>query len=373
MNPLRIGIIGCGAIAQAMHLPHMFDYPEHFQVVALADSHRPTLDAVAERYGVAVRATDWRELMARDDVDAVALLHGGSHYPTMVAALDAGKHVFVEKPMTWSLAEARDAAERVRRSDRVVQVGYHKLYDPGFDYAKQQLEQMRDVGFGRITVLHPENQLGLSPHRIRRGDGLIDEGHIEPPPAEDVVAGMAQGSLSDALRADVDVALGDRKDDAALRVAHGFLTVSLIHQIYMLHGFLGAPQRVIHTDIWRKGLSIHTLIDYGDDLHVTLDWHYLSHVKDYREEYAFYGHHDRVTMQLPSPYFRNFPSPVIVQGGDGELAWEKRVIVSYEEAFRLELTAFYENVRAGRRPQWGAVDDAVQHMAFIQQIVDAAT
>lgn len=372
MNPLRVGVIGCGAIAQAMHLPHMFDYPEQFQVVALADSHRPTLDAVAERYGVATRSTDWREVIGRDDVDAVALLHGGSHYPTLLAALDAGKHVFVEKPMTWSLAEARDAAQRVRQSDRVVQVGYHKLYDPAFDYTKQQLQQMRDVGFGRITVLHPENQLGLSPHRILRGDGAIDEGHIEPPPAEAVVSAVLQGSLSEALRADVDAALGSRKTNTALRVAHSFLTVSVIHQIYMLYGFLGEPKRVIHTDIWRNGLSIHTVIDYGDDLHVTLDWHYLSHVKDYREEYAFFGHHDRVTMQLPAPYFRNFPSPVIVQGGDGELAWEKRVIVSYEEAFRLELTAFYENVRAGRQPQWGAVDDAVKHMAFIQQIVDAA-
>jgi predicted dehydrogenase len=367
-----MGVIGCGAIAQAMHLPHMFDYPEHFNVVALADTSRPTVDAVGNRYGVADRTTDWREIMQRDDIDAVALFHGGSHYPTLVAALDAGKHVLVEKPMTWSLSEAVEVAEHARRSERVVQVGYHKLYDPAFAYTKQQLAKMRDVGFGRITVLHPDNQLGLSPHRILRGGSSIDEGHVEPQPAEEVVAGALKGSLSDALRADVDMALGARKDNAALRVAHGFLTVSIIHQIYMLYGFLGAPQRVISTDIWRGGLSIHSVIKYSDDLHITLDWHYLSHVKDYREEYAFYGHHDRVTMQLPAPYFRNFPSPVIMQGGDGELAWEKRVVVSYEEAFRLELTAFYENVQAGRQPQWGAVDDAVQHMGFIQQIIDAA-
>jgi hypothetical protein len=201
---------------------------------------------------------------------------------------------------------------------------------------------------------------------------VIDEGHIEPPSAEEVVASSVRSSYSDLLRADVDAALGERRDNDALRLAHGQLTVSLIHQVYMLYGFLGAPKRVISTDIWRKGLSIHAIIDYGDDLHVTLDWHYLSHVKDYREEYAFYGHHDRVTMQLPSPYFRNFPSPVIVQGGDGELAWEKRVTVSYEEAFRLELTAFYENVQARRQPEWGSVENAVEHMGFIQQLIDAA-
>lgn len=372
MSSLRMGIIGAGAIAQAMHLPHMFDYPEQFDVVAIADVSEPTVRAVAERYGIANSTTDWHEIMQRDDIDAVGLFHGGSHYPTIVAALEAGKHVFVEKPMTWSLTEAADVADRARRSDRIVQVGYHKLYDPAFGYAKEHLQKMRDVGFGRITVLHPENQLGLSSHRIRRGNGAIDEGHIEPPPADAVLAGALQGSYAEAIRADVDAALGERKDNAALRVAHGFLTVSLIHQIYMLHGFLGQPQRVISTDIWRGGLSIHSVIDYGDDLRVTLDWHYLSHVKDYREEYAFFGHHDRVMMQLPSPYFRNFPSPVILQGGEGELAWEKRVTVSYEEAFRLELSAFYDNVQSGRQPQWGSVADAVEHMRFIQQMTDAA-
>jgi hypothetical protein len=180
-------------------------------------------------------------------------------------------------------------------------------------------------------------------------------------------SGLAEGDLAPF----VDEALGARKADPTLRLAYGILTISLIHQVYTLYGFLGAPQRVVQANVWRQGLSIHALVEYPNDLRISIDWHQLNNLKDYREEYAFFGNHDRVIMQLPSPYFRNFPSPVIIQGYEGELAWEKRVIVSYEEAFRSELLAFYDNVQARRQPALSSLADAVQHSRFIQQLIDA--
>ena len=94
-------------------------------------------------------------------------------------------------------------------------------------------------------------------------------------------------------------------------------------------------------------------------------------MKDYKEEYAFFGNSDRVYMTLPSPYLDSFPSPVTVQGGDGELAWEKKVIVSYDEAFRRELLAFYDNVQGNKTPI-SSVEDALKHARFIQQMIDKA-
>ncbi|MEP6987601.1 MAG: Gfo/Idh/MocA family oxidoreductase, partial [Chloroflexota bacterium] len=321
MNKLRMGVIGCGAIGQVAHIPYINRYDDRFELVALADLHRPTLDAVADHYHVEGRHTDWRELLARQDVDAVVLCHNGSHRDTTIGALEAGKHVFVEKPLAWNLRETREVAAAAAKSDRIVQVGYHKLHDPAFAYAKQQLQQMKDVGFGRITVLHPANELGLSPHRILRGNGVIQEGHADTGTWEQQVSGQLAGDTGGVLSPLVDEALGARKDDNALRLAYGQLMGSLIHQVYTLFGFLGAPSKVLNAHVWRDGLSIHALMEYPNDLRVALDWQFLQDLKDYREEYAFYGNHDRVTMQLPSPYFLNFPSPVIVQGHDGETAW----------------------------------------------------
>ena len=115
-------------------------------------------------------------------------------------------------------------------------------------------------------------------------------------------------------------------------------------------------------------MSIHVVVEYSPDLCCTLDWHFLSHLKDYREEYLFAGNHDRVTLTFPSPYLIHFPSPLIVQGGEGELAWEKRITVSHEEAFHRELGIFSRNVREDRKPAT-SVDEAVKHMRFIQEVI----
>ncbi len=367
---LRVGLIGCGAIAQIMHLPYLADYDEKFELVAISDIQQATLDAVGDHYHVTNRYTDWRDLVARNDLDSVVISHNGSHRDSVIASLEAGKHIFVEKPLAWTVREVEEVAAKAAQSDRIMQIGYHKLYDPGFRYAKEQVDKMRDLGFVRITVLHPANELGLSPYRIRRGNGVISEGHVDVGTWDGQVKGQLQGFSGGELEPLVDEVLGTRKGNNALRLGYGIMTVSLIHQVYTLHGFLGTPTRVLTSNVWRDGLSIHAMIEYPNDVRCTLDWHFLSHLKDYREEYAFYGNHDRVIMQLPSPYFKNFPSPVIVQGYEGELAWEKRVIVNYEEAFRNELLAFYDNVQVNRKPVYGSIEDAVQHARFIQQLID---
>lgn len=372
MNRLRMGVIGVGGIAQMMHLPHMAD-DERYEIVALADINAPALEAVGARYGITTLYTSAAELLARPDIQAVGVFHGGSHAGTVLAALAAGKDVFVEKPLAWNVREAETIAAAVRATDRIVQVGYHKLYDPAFAITRQELVRIPDLAYGRITVLHPDDSLGWSTHRVLRGNGVVVEGHREPvAQLTQLARGAREGLAEGSVAALVDEALGARKADSRLRLAYGLMTASLIHQVYMLFGLLGAPERVLHTDVWREGLSMQTLIAYPDDVRVALDWQYLSHLKDYREEYAFFGNHERVALDFPSPYLRNFPSPITIQGHDGELTWEKRITVSYDEAFRRELAAFYEHVQARQQPEHGSVEDAVAHHRLIQAMIDAA-
>ncbi len=368
-NPLRVGVIGCGAIAQIMHIPYLTEH-ERFELVSLCDAYEPVLKDVADRFRVERRYTEWNDLLANDDLDAVVIAHAGSHHDSVIAALDANKHVLVEKPLGWNLTEVEAVAARARQSDRIVQVGYHKLYDPAFDFARQHIHQMKDLGFVRITVLHPANELGFSPHRLRRGNGRIEEGHHDPGTWESQYQGQLNAFATGELAPLVDAALGDKKQNPHLRLAYGILTISLIHQIYMLFGLLGEPEKVISTDVWRDGFSIHALVQFPNDVRCTLDWHFLSHLKHYHEEYAFYGNFDRVILRFPSPYFRNFPSPVTIEGGEGELAWEKTVTVSHSEAFENELLAFYDNVQSKTRPV-SSVEDAVKHARFVQQLIDA--
>ena len=369
-EPLRVGVVGCGNVAQIMHIPYVNEY-EHFELVALAEVSEPVLKAVADRYRVEHRYTDWPELVARDDIDAVILSHSGSHAAAVIGALEAGKHVFVEKPVAWTLREVKEMAARAAASDRIVQAAYHKRYDPGYHYAREQIQQMTDIGFGRVAVFHPPDEMGHSPHRIRRGDGNYKDGHIDVLSWDEQVVNIRTALAGGDVAPLVDEALGARKDRDHLRLAYGMMVASLIHQVYVLHGFFGKPRRVISTDVWREGLSMHSVLDYSDELKVTLDWHFLSHVKAYREEYSFYGNHQRVSFNLPSPYLKNFPSPVTIMGGEGELMWEKTVTVSYDEAFRNQLLAFHDNVRNGTQPETN-LTEAIEHHEVLQAMIDAA-
>ncbi len=103
-DDLRMGVIGCGGIAGA-HLPAQRAV-EGMRTVAVCDINEDTARAAAAEYEVPTVYTDWRDLVADDDVDAVAvLLPHHLHREPAVAAARAGKHVLCEKPMATALAD----------------------------------------------------------------------------------------------------------------------------------------------------------------------------------------------------------------------------------------------------------------------------
>jgi predicted dehydrogenase len=309
-------------------------------------------------------------MLAGSDLDAVIVCHSGSHRDSVLSALVAGVHVLVEKPLAWNMREAGEIAEAAASSDRVVQVGYHKLYDPGFAYARDQLQQIDDLAFAECTVLHAADEFNRAPYAILKGDGLSQFNYDLPDWAA-LQQNMTHWLTTGEPGALTHEALGEQRGSTDLQVAFGLLTISIIHQIYVLFGFLGDPVRVLNTRIWRGGASLHVLIQFPDDVHCALNWHNLPYLNDYRETYAFYGSRRRVTLEMPGPYYRNFPSPVVVQGGDGELSWEKRVTVSFREAFHNELLAFADSIHNGTPPV-SSVESAVKHTRFIEAIIAAA-
>jgi predicted dehydrogenase len=111
MERVRIGVLGCGLVAQVMHIPHLRELDGQFEIAALGP-----------RYGVARCLTDWKELVALSDIDAVLICTPGSHAETAVAAALAGKHLLVEKPMCLSLVEA-DAMIAAAEEARVTLIG----------------------------------------------------------------------------------------------------------------------------------------------------------------------------------------------------------------------------------------------------------
>lgn len=117
--PLRFGILGAAAIARRMMLPAFAEVPEAVPV-AIASRDRERAIAFATEFGLTAE-TDYDALLARDDIDAVYLpLPPALHEPWALRALDAGKHVLSEKPLTTSLASAERLTAAARSAGRVL-------------------------------------------------------------------------------------------------------------------------------------------------------------------------------------------------------------------------------------------------------------
>src|SRR6188768_4170206 len=95
---VRCGVIGAGGFAETCHIPGLKSHP-NAEVTALCGRNLERCREMAGRNGIPHCFTDYHDLVARDDIDAVAIVTPNvSHHSIALAALEAGKHVFCEKP-----------------------------------------------------------------------------------------------------------------------------------------------------------------------------------------------------------------------------------------------------------------------------------
>ena len=141
---LRVGVIGCGLVAQVMHLHYLRELADRFEIAAVCDLSEEVRTACARQYHVPERFATWHELLAAP-LDAVLVLTSGSHAPIAIAAAQAGLHVLVEKPMCYSVAEGRAMIDAADAAGVTLMVAYNKRYDPAYLRLVEQSAQLRDV------------------------------------------------------------------------------------------------------------------------------------------------------------------------------------------------------------------------------------
>lgn len=160
---ITLGFIGIGCMGQG-HLRHLLTYPDA-QAVAVCDvdawrleNARQVVDTTyaARRSSGTARAcdayVDFRDLLARDDIDAVVIAMGDRwHGVATVMAAEAGKDIYVEKPVSLTISEARAMVEAVRRHGRICQVGLQQRSAPEFNLAARLV---REGALGRIRKIY---------------------------------------------------------------------------------------------------------------------------------------------------------------------------------------------------------------------------
>jgi predicted dehydrogenase len=347
---LRIGVIGLGGVAQLHHLPNLCRSPR-VDVAALCDRFSDLSEAVASAAGLPPRvvATSADELMGRD-LDAVLVLTR-DHAPLVHKALDAGLHVFVEKPVCWSPAEADEIVMTAAGKSQAVVVGYMKRFDPALVRLQERVEEAH---FVRVHVF------GGARHKHERLHRSLKS------------AARAQSSADDEIlriEATTASALGTTNQD---RLAETRTIIELgIHDLNLIQWLFG-PTTVVSarrftTSVGRGIVAILEANGVPITLEMLADF---STSRDWDESVAIFDAGGMTELCFGSPFLTGAPTIIRDRRAEGTDIVAREVIASRDDVYRLELEHFLDcalGLAESRTP----VGEAAADLALAYQISHA--
>ena len=191
MTALRVAMIGYGFMGAAHSqgwrtAPRVFDLPAEPEMTVVVGRNAEAVAAAAHKWGWAESATDWREVIARDDIDVVDIVTpGDSHAEIAIAALEAGKHVLCEKPLANRVAEAEamaEAAERAATQGIRAMVGFTYRRVPAVTFLRNliaegavgTINQVR-ASYRQDWLVDPEMPLAWRLQKEHAGSGALGD------------------------------------------------------------------------------------------------------------------------------------------------------------------------------------------------------
>jgi len=331
-----IGVIGLGEVAQVVHLPILEALADRYRIAAVCDVSPTLLQAMGDRYGVptTARHADYRELVARDDLDAVLVLNSDEyHADCVIAACRAGKHVLVEKPMTLTMAES-EAVVRARDESGVrVMVAYMRRFAPAFVEAVAQVRQLDKINYVRVRDIIGRNRL------------IIDQAHTVLRP-NDIPPALAADRADRAQRL-VREAIGEAPPE--LIRAYRLLCGLSSHDLSAMRELLGFPNAVVSATQWNGGNFMVVVFAY-DGYRAILE----TGVDDQRRFDAHievYAPTRSLRIQYDTPYIRHLPTTLHIQETVGETYSERILRPTFKDPYTHELEAFHEVVTQGTLPK----------------------
>ena len=337
-DPLRIGVVGGGLIAQAVHLPRLAAAPERFAVAGIADPSPKVAEALAARYAPARGYLDWRDLLEREELDAVAVCSPHStHAEVVLAALDRDLHAFVEKPLCIAVEDAERIAERARAAGLVVQVGYMKRYSDA--YAAFIAALPAADGLRLVDVVTYDPWMAREPFVPWRD--MVQ--------ADDVPASARAAGAADEAR-QVEHAVG-RGDPETVRAFSYTFLACLVHDVNLVHGALdalglGAPAEAVASAAWAGGDAAAGTLRLPGGGVWQLSWALLRRLLHFEERVTLLFDDGVHELRFPMPYDAALPVAhrVVDTAGGGH---RDRTAEHLTDSYAAELAAFHDCIRGG--------------------------
>jgi predicted dehydrogenase len=340
---IRVGIVGCGEVTQIMHWPSLFQLADQFEVTALCDVSLLVLEELGRLWNINSLATNHRDLVTREDVDAVLIANPNAfHAEVVLDAIAAGKHVLVEKPMCVTHREADQIIAAQKNSNIVVQVGYMRRYAPAFIEACEVVRKMGEIKFARVRDFIGFNSLIVNAtSRVIRDKQLSESMKRETKLRED---------------ASLDEALGGRST-SALRRAYTLMLGLSSHDLSAMRELLGMPTKVLFAAQRSAGLYLTAAFDYGT--YICQFETGIDHIARFDAHLEVYGGKQVVRVQYDTPYVRNSPIRLFTMEANGQDGVINRTShPAWGDPFIEEWKVFYQNVIKNQVPKTDPTDFA---------------
>jgi predicted dehydrogenase len=336
---LRVGVLGCGPIAQFAHFDacRKARNVELYAICDVADDLRERMAAVHQP---AAAYRDYDAMLADPQVEAVVVaIADAFHVAAALKALDAGKHVLVEKPLSTTVESGRELCARAVMANRVVQVGNNRRFDPGIDFALRFIQEEMGARIAFKAWYHD------SVYRYTMTDNL------QPIPLASPRALRPEGDPK-----------ADRKRYFLL--THGSHLVDTAR-------FLGGPILGVHARLLERfgAYCWFIAVDFADGSLGHLDLQ-IPVRGDFQEGFQVHGEHGSVSGRVHLPWFHKSSDVECFATRDRQF---HRVLGEDAHTYKRQMEAFAATILDGA-PQVGAnLDDglaAVQTMVAIARSVD---
>lgn len=353
MRTYRVGVIGCGQIAQIMHLPYLHDLPG-WCIHSLCDISTEVVKKVAKKYNVddSHCFTEIDGLLDDPELDVV-LICVKDHCEPAVKAARAGKHVFVEKPFGFNLKQAKEMANAAKQAGIKMMVGYMKRYDTGFAELKKHVQRMRNINLVRF------HDFGGSFAHTREVYDVLSGEDVAP----DV---LAEGKR--ACNAAMLEEIG--KEREKLLPAYSLLLGVFCHDANLMRHLFGDNLEVLFVDVHEgftnailKAGEVRIIVESG----LVMD----RHIWD--EYIEICSPEKNICLEFPWPYLKNAPSLLKIsdQVSGSTMVRESTISTSFEEAYRSEWKHFYQCLEEDKQPLTNS-EDAVRDIALLSKLIKAA-
>jgi predicted dehydrogenase len=334
---VRLGFIGCGWMGQRVHLRNFLKI-DSCEVVAICDQRKELCDGVAKRFHIPKAYYSHKELIEKEELDAVAAIAMPQlHEPSAIDCLNAGLHVYTEKPIATCSARAAEMVKAAKKNNVKLMVANMKRYDPGVNLAKEIIEGLdrsKELGkrtYARVHYFCGDWICGFSEPMVERNEPSYDYWAGLPKSIENIEPKHIKNFTS--------------------------FQAQFCHATNLIRYLWGDPSEVTYANLYdfdNDSYSGHTLLKIGDIQCALESGRVKAHFWD--EEYKIYFERGWVEIKAPPPLLQQQPAKIeVYKCTDNKTSYE-HPISPWGWSFEEEARYFIDCVLKDKEPRTPGYD-----------------